>query len=214
MEDPAALVLHLHLLGGIAVFQLVADVGDDVQGDLVGEGLALHRTALCQGRHLLLQLHQAGLARAGDRLIGAGHHGLDGRELVDGGHRHQGNDGGAVGVGDNALVVKSVGAVDLGYHQGHVWIQTEAGAVVHKHRAGLYDGGGKLFGHAAAHGAQDEIHALEAAFAGLLNGDVPPLEEDGAARAAGAGQGPQRLYRKIILLQNLEHLAAHGAGGA
>ena len=78
MEDPAALVLHLHLLGGIAVFQLVADVGDDVQGDLVGEGPAIHRTALCQGRHLRLQLHQAGLARAGDRLIGAGHHGLDG----------------------------------------------------------------------------------------------------------------------------------------
>ena len=45
--------------------QLVADVGDHVQGNLGGEHLAFHLPAVDGGGHLALQLVKAGLAQIG-----------------------------------------------------------------------------------------------------------------------------------------------------
>lgn len=87
VEDLAALVLHLHLLARVAHVRLTADLGDDVVGDLVLEHLRLDGLARGERRDLIVQLVDAVLARAGDRLIGAGDDGLDGaflRQRVDG----------------------------------------------------------------------------------------------------------------------------------
>ena len=214
MENAAALILHFHLLVGVAVLQLIADMGDDIQGNLGGEGAAYGLFPGGKGLHLVFQLHQSCLTCPGYGLIGAGHHGLDGGEPGDTGHGHQRDDGGAVGVRDDALILEGVLAVDLRHHQGDLRVKAESGAVVDIDRTAFDDSGGKLSGHAVFHRAQHKIHALEAALRGLLNGHVLTVELDGASCASGAGKGQQLLYGNVVFLQNLQHLLAYGAGGA
>ena len=214
VQDLAAFVLHLHLLGGIALEGLAADLGDDVIGDLILEHLGLIALALAEGIHLSHQLDGAAGARAADRLIAGGHDALDGTELVQGVDGHQGHDGGAVGVGDDALVPLHILRVDLGDHQGHVLIQAEGAGVVHEHGAGLDDGERVLLGDIVLRRAQHQIQALKGAVGGGHDLHLAAVEGQLGARAAGAGDGTQLRHGELALLQNLHHLAAHRAGGA
>ena len=214
VHDLAALVLHLHLLGGVAVVQLAADHGDDVGENLAGEGAALNRLALGLGDDLALQLAHALHARAGHRLIGAGDHLLDLGDLADAAQGHQRDDGGAVRVGDDALVELRVIGVDLRHHQRNLRIHAEGGGIVHEHRAGLHDCRGEVLGLGVLHRAQHEVHALEGVFGGLLNGDLLTAEGDGLAGAACAGEGEQGSHGEVALLQNADHLLSNCAGGA
>lgn len=78
VQDLAALVLELHLLGGVAVALLAADLRDDVVGDLVREHLRRVALAGAQGVDLVLQLDRAARARAGYGLIRRHDHVADG----------------------------------------------------------------------------------------------------------------------------------------
>ena len=78
VQDLAALVLELHLLGGVAVALLAADLRDDVVGDLVREHLRRVALASTQGVDLVLQLDRAARARAGYGLIRRHDHVADG----------------------------------------------------------------------------------------------------------------------------------------
>ena len=211
VEDAAALVLHLHFFGSVAIFQTVADAGDDVEGDLGGEDLGLDGLAFGQGLHLVLQLLQPGLTGTGDGLVGAGHHALDGRELVEGGHRHEGDDGGAVGVGHDAVVLQRVGPVDLGHHQGDAVLQTKGRAIVNVDGPGFFNSRAEFPGHPGADGPQDEIHPVKAVLPGFLHHDLLPTEGDGAPGAAGRSQGAERPHGDLVFLQDLEHFPAHGS---
>ena len=88
VQDLLTLVLHLHFLLGVAVVQHITDVGNDIEGDLMGEGLALYGLALGNGFHLAFQFLQTGLNGTGHCLIGAGGHGFDGRNLIQCGNCH------------------------------------------------------------------------------------------------------------------------------
>ena len=78
MQDLASLVLHLHLLGRVAVVFIGTDIGNDVERDLRREGLRFRSASFVQVVQLAGELLQPGLTGTGDRLVGAGHHGLDG----------------------------------------------------------------------------------------------------------------------------------------
>ena len=51
VHDLPALVLHFHLFAGVALELLAADLGNQVEGDLVGEHLGLVGLAVAQGLH-------------------------------------------------------------------------------------------------------------------------------------------------------------------
>ena len=214
VHDLAALVLHLHLLGGIALEGFAADLRDDVIGDLILEHLGRDTLALTQQLHLLHQLLRAACARAGHGLIAGGHNALDGAVVVQGVNGHQADDGGAVGVGDDALVLFGILRVDLRDDQRHVRVKAEGAGVIHEHRAGLDDGGSEALGDVVLRRAQDDVHALKRLVAGQLHGDVPPVPGQHLAHGALRGQQVQLVHREIPLCQHLHHLAAYRAGSA
>ena len=214
VHDLAAFVLELHLLGGVALALLAADLGDDVVGDLVGKDLGLVALALLQGLDLIAQLHRASSAGAGDSLIGADDHALDVAELpqgVDSGHS---DDRGAVGVGDDAVVLFHVLGVHFRNHQRGVRIQAEGGGIVHEHGAGLHDGILKALGDVVLGGTQNDVQALKGVVLGLFHDDVLALEGDDLTRAAGAGEEVQLADGEIPLGEDLLHFLTDCAAGA
>ena len=211
MQNAAAFVLHLHLFLGIVVAVGGVNKRDHIQRDLCGKGLDHRLLSLGQRGHLLFQFPEARLSGAGHRLIGAGDHALDRGELVDAGHGHQRDDGAAVRVCDDPLVLQGVLAVDFRNNQRHVRIQPEGRAVVDIHRSALFDRRGKALAHGSFDRAEYKIQALEAIVGRLLNHDLAAVEEDLFARAAGAGQQAQLLDGDLILLQDLQHFLSDGA---
>ena len=214
MHDLPTLVLHLHFLAGIALELLAANLGNQVIGNLVGEDLGLIGLAQAQSLHLVLQLNGAAGAGAGHRLVGGSGHGLNGGNLVQGIDGGDGDDGRAVGVGNNALVPLHILRIDFRHNQRHVGIQPEGGGIVHKDRTGLHDGRSELLGNVVFRRAQHDVHALKGGITGLLNGHVFALELHGLAGGTGRGQGHQLPHRKVPLGQDFHHFLSHGAGCA
>ncbi len=214
MHDAAALILHLHLFLGVVVAVGGVDEGDDVHGDLVGKGLDHGLLTLGNGGHLLVELVDAVGTGAGDSLIGADDHLLNGGEIVDARDGHEGDDGAAVGVCDNALVIEGVSAVDLRDDQRHVGLKTEGGAVVDVHGAALFDGGGEFPGHVALNRAEDKVQTVEGVLVRLLDGDVLALEGDALADALGAGERTELIDGDVVLGEDLEHFLTNGARSA
>ena len=69
-------------------------------------------------------------------------------------------------------MVLHIPGVDLGHDQGHVGIQPEGGGIVHKHGAGLYNGGGELLGNVIFGGAQHNVHTRKSLVPGFQDGYV------------------------------------------
>ena len=178
MHNLASLVLHLHLLGGVALEGLAADLGNDIVGDLILEHLGLVAFALPQGLHLVHQLNRPACTCTGGCLVAACHNALDRAVLVQGVDGHQGHDGGAVGVCDDALVLLGVLGIDLGDDQGYIGVQPEGAGVVHEYRPRLYDGRCKPLGNVVFRRTQDNVHALEGFIAGQLHRELPALPID------------------------------------
>ena len=214
VQDLPALVLHLHLLAGVAEILLGPDLRDHVVGDGVGKGPGLVRLALELRLDLLGKLPHARHARAADGLVGGGYHGLDGAGLSEGRHGHQRDDGGAVGVRDDAFMPFRVLGVDLRHDQGHVLLQPEGAGIVHEHGPRVQDVRCEPHGDVVLRRAQNQVEALERVFLRLGDGHRLPLIQDGLAGAPGAGQGPEALHGEVPLRQNLQHLLAHRAGGS
>ena len=180
----------------------------------MGKGLRRNGAPGLQGRHLGVQLLDAGDPGAGDGLIGADDHTTNGTDPVQSGDGRDGDDGGTIGVGDDAAVVGCVFGVDLRNHQRDVGVQAKRAGVVDKYGAGGANGRGKALGDLIFCCAEDQVHAPECAFLGLLNGKGLPAVGLHFSGASGAGQQLELSHRKISLLQDAFHLLAHGAGGA
>ena len=214
VENFPAFVLELHLLGGVAGLLLAADLRDQIEGDLMGKHLGLDRLALHHGVHLLAQLHRPGRARAGDRLVGGGHHGDDGRKLPQGVDRRDSDDRGAVGIGNDAAMLLHVLGVDLRNHQRHVLPKPEGGGIINKHGSGLHDGGRELPGDVVFRRAKHDVQPLKGIRRGQLDLDGLAVPGHDLARAALAREQMQLADREIPFQQNFHHLPAHGTGSA
>ena len=214
VEDLAALVLHLHLLAGVALEGLAADLGDDVVRDLILEDLGLKVFALGKGLDLIVEFVDAALARAADGLVGRGDDRLDGALLGEGVNGHEGHDGGAVGVRDDALVPLHVLGVDLGDDKGDVGVEAERARIVDEHRARLDDRGGKTLGDVVLGRAENDIKALKRVVRRLDDGALLTAEHDFAARASGACDGTKGRNGEVALFENFDHFLTDGAGGA
>ena len=160
IEDLLGLGHHLPFLARVAVLHEDVDVGNAVEGDLLGELLGLDLLA----RHVLAlglgpQLVHGVLAGAGDGLIGRHHHALDGGAVVQGLQRHHQLHGRAVGVGDDVLlgVAGHRVGVHLGHDQRHVLVVAPGRGVIDDDAALGGDLGRPLLGHRAAGRHQAEV---------------------------------------------------------
>mmetsp|Transcript_13737 Transcript_13737/g.34646 ORF Transcript_13737/g.34646 Transcript_13737/m.34646 type:complete len:295 (+) Transcript_13737:148-1032(+) len=102
--DLLRLLGHFHLLFVVAVVHHGRVVAEQVEGVLEGEDL--HRDGLVVQHlaRLQRQLVHGGLPRAAGGLVRAHDHALDGADLVQRRDGHERDDGGAVGVGDDAAL--------------------------------------------------------------------------------------------------------------
>ena len=124
---------------------------------------------------------------------------------------NQADDGRAVGVGDKAVMPLDVVGVDLGHDQRHLGVHAEGMAVVDHDGAALDGFGQQLLGDIVAGSAEYDVAALKGLGASLLNHNLLAAELDGLARRACARQQLELTDRKLLLVEALEHLGAHGS---
>ena len=214
MEDLAPLILHLHLLAGVALEGLAADLGNDVVRDLILEDLGLKVLALGKGLDLIVEFVDAALARAADGLVGRGDDRFDGAFLGEGIDGHKRDDRGAVGIRDDALVPLHVLGVDLGNDEGNIGVEAEGARVIDKHRSRLDDRGSETLGDVVLGRAKDDVEPFKGIVGGFDDGAFLPAERDLTARASCACDGTKGRDREIALFENFDHFLTDGAGGA
>ena len=101
--------------------------------------------------------------------------------------------------------------IDLGHDQRHLGIQAEGVAVVDHDGAALDSLGQQLLGDIVTGGTEHDVAALKGLGARLLNHNLLAAELDGLTRRACARQQLELTDRKLLLVQALEHLGAHGS---
>ena len=158
-------------------------------------------------------VHRGRTAAAGG-LVGRKDHALDAVLTVDRPQRHQRGDGGAVRVGDDALVIPDAAGVDLGDHQRDVRVHAEGRGIVDHNGACLDRNRRELAGNAAAGREQRDVDALEGALGEFLDHDLFAAERDGLAGGAGAGQRLELADRKTAAVHGGDEFGADSAGDA
>ena len=213
-HDLARLVDHLHLLLRVPVRVRRADLGEQVEGDAVGELLRGRLLHVEEGAALLLQLVDALLAGAGDGLVGGDHHALQARGLVQRLQDHDQLDGRAIRVGDDAAPAGLERQLDgprvhLGDDQRHVGVHAERGRIVHHPGAGASGIRGELAGDGRAGREERDVHAVERLGPQAADGQLLTAELQLVAFAALGSERHQLGHREFPVLEHLEHLPPH-----
>mmetsp|Transcript_1749 Transcript_1749/g.3013 ORF Transcript_1749/g.3013 Transcript_1749/m.3013 type:complete len:355 (+) Transcript_1749:380-1444(+) len=195
-------------------------VREQVERVLAAKDSGGRRLAIKHLAHLRLQLRHGRRTRAGCSLVGGHHHALHGGLLVDGGDGHEGDDGGAVGVGDDGTLLALALApahvrhglrVHLRDHQRHALRHAERRAVVHHDDTLLHAHGPELLADASARREQRDVHTLQAFLSELLDGIGLALPFELLSRRPGAGKHLHFAVREVPLRQHREKLLADGA---
>ena len=173
------------------------------------EGAAVEIGA-CRVRELV---HGRGAGARG-RLIGGDGHAPDAVVLVNRPERRDGDDGRAVGIGDDALVAGDGAGIDLWDHQRYLRVHSESRGVVDHDGAGRDRDWGVALRDAATRRKQGDIDALEALLGEFLDDERLAVEGKLAAHGAGGGEQAQLLHRETPLGEAAQELHADGAGGA
>ena len=101
--------------------------------------------------------------------------------------------------------------IDLRHNQRHFGIHAEGVTVVDHDGAALDGLGQQLLGDIVAGSAEHDVAALKSLGASFLNHDLLAAELNGLARRARARQQLELTDRKLLLVEALEHLGAHGS---
>ena len=213
-HDLAGFVEHLELLFAVAIGLQGRVVQKEVEGQGMGQHLA-HRFSAFQNRAAegAQFLHGPGAGTAG-RLVGAHHHPLN-RPLGRQGRQGQGEqDRGAVGVGNDAAVVKGCFGIHFRHHQGHRGIEPKGTGVVDHHGTRLGGDRGPLLRRRAASRSQHHIHAFKSRFADALDRELLVLPAQGLARRARRSQGNQLSHGELAFPKQGQQLLAHRTGDA
>ena len=214
VEDLHGLVDHLHFFLGVVVLQEDVDVRQHVEGDAVRIDLVFGLAHVEQVAGLAFQFFQALLAGTGHGLIGGDHHAADAHGVMDGLEGHQHLDGGAVGVGDDALMAFQVFGVHFGDDQGAAVVHAPLGGVVHHHTAGMGGMGSEFFGSAAAGGEDGDVDTFEDIFLQFLHHQLVIAERHLGPGGTGRGESTHFRGRELAIVQGFQHFTAHGARGA
>ena len=215
VQDLLGLHHHLPFFLGETGIQEDINVGNDVEGDLLGEASLRDRVGHEHGPGLGEQLVHRLFSGARHRLIGRDHDPLDDRQVMQRLQRQHQLGGGAVGIGDDALgnLVQRLG-VHFGHHQRHAAVHAPGAGVINHDAALGGDLGRPFLGDGAAGAHQDNVGALEVVMLQRLGLEVVIAKGDIAAHRAGGGQRHHLGNGKLALRQDLQHLAPDIAGGA
>ena len=109
------------------------------------------------------------------------------------------------------MVPLDVVGIDLGHDQRHLGIHSKGVAVVDHDGAALDGLGQQLLRNVVAGGSKHDVAALKGLGASFLNHDLLAAELDGLARRTHARQQLELANRKLLLVEAIEHLGAHGS---
>src|SRR5215212_6842979 len=214
-EDLARLAHHLALLGRVVIAVLERlDLGQDVEGDLMGIDAWLRRLTVENRPRLLPQLPDCVSAGARDRLIGGDDQPLDPDRVEDRLQRHHQLHRGAVGIRDQAVVIGDRVVVHPRHDEGYVVMHPPVARVVDDHGTRIDDLRRPLRAHLAPGGGKHQVEALDRSVGQLLDLELGAGERNAAARRASGGERHQLGDREPALGQHLEDRRADGAGGA
>ena len=214
MEHLARLFDDLVLFLVVAVLGHLGVVRENVEGDLVRKHRAPDLVARRKVAGLILELLHGGGARARRRLVGRHDDALHAGGLVDRPHGDRQDGGGAVGVGDDAVMVGEIARIDLGHDQRRVGVHAEGRRIV-DHDAARCLGG--RHERAAARGAgaeESDVDALEGTGRQLFDLVRFALEFQGLADRARRGEQLQGGDREVPSLEDAEDFHSDRAGGA
>lgn len=119
---------------------------------------------------------------------------------MKGSEAHEGDDGGAVGIGDDvSRVVEGGLGVDFGDDEGDLWVHAEGRGVIDDDTSGLGGDGAEFFGDATTGGEEGDIDSLEGVFGEFFDDDVFTTEWEGLSGGAGRGEEGEFGKWKITL---------------
>ena len=205
---------HLHFFLGVVVLKEDVDVRDAVERDTVG--IHVH-FGLFQIEHLAdlrFQFADALLPGAGNGLIGGDHHAADACGVVQGLQGHDHLDGGAVRVGDDAVVPFQRFGVHFGHDQRATLVHAPRAGVVHDDAARGGGVGGVLFGGGAARGEDGDVDAFEHIFLQFAHDQLGIPVGDFGPGGTGRGEGNDLSGGEVPAFKGLQHFTADGAGSS
>ena len=175
------------------------------------EGFRMDRFTVEDLTRLLGQLADARFAGAADSLIGADDDAIDAGFFVERIERADHENGGAVWIGDQTLVILCCLTVDFWNDQRNIRFKTEGGAVVDDDDALALRQAAKFTAGRTA-GEKRQIHAIEGICGGFFNNVVLALEIDDLAGAVFRSQKLQPSVWEIVLIHDLEQFLTDSTG--
>ena len=220
IEDLLRLVDHLPFLLCRAVLHEGIDMGNDVEGDLLGEFRLVRAAAGIDVARLLEQLVHARLAGAGDRLVGRDRDPPNPRHIVQRLERDDELDGRTVRVGDDVApfvpghVAGQDVAVHLRHHQRHISVHAELAGVVDDEAAGRAGFRRIALRDLGAGRRKGDVDIREIERREVLHLQRPAVEVDRVAFRARRRQRNHLVGRKLPFGQQVQHFPADIAGRA
>ena len=152
--------------------------------------------------------------RAGNRLIGGIDDALDLIEVVQRLEGYHGLDGGAVGVGDDALVPIDILRVYFGNDQRNGFIHAPCAGIIDDNSSRLCRHWSKFQASVAARAEQGNVNvfSIKAGFRQFLHDIIPAKKCNLFSGAPLGGEEIIVFHGQLALLQNLKELAPYHAG--
>ena len=174
-HDLLGLVDHLHLFLSVEIFLEYINLRNQVESNLImfsqrctRQNIGNYRTSLVNSLYLLLQLSHSFLTATRYSLIGGYNYTLNLGYIIKRLQSHNHNNGRAVRVSNNTLVVGNSLWVYLWYNQWYFWVHAESTGVINNYSTSLYSSRCKGLASSAA-SEESNIHTLEGVLSGLLN---------------------------------------------
>ena len=163
MHDLTRLVVHLHLLLGIAIGLEYVNLRNHIVSQLVGELLdSLHLTLFYHLLILLLQFGHGSGTGTRSTLIRSHVDALDMREFLQRLEYHDHHDRCTIRVGNNTTgTVQGILGIALGHHQGYIVVHAESTGIVNHHSTVFRNCLGKFLRGASTGRGESDIHILE-----------------------------------------------------
>ena len=177
------------------------------------KNVCLHLTALAVSLGLIGELVNALLTGAGNSLIGRNDDTFNACQVIQRLQCHNHNNGRAVRVGNNALVLQDVLGVNLRHNQRHFGVHTEGAGVINNNGTGFHSVRSKFLGNATAC-EQSNINALEGVLGGLLHSICFAHKFNLLACAALGSQQTQFCKWEVSFFNKLQKFSTNSTGSA
>ena len=198
IEDFSAFVEHFEFFLSVAIVGKGIDLGNDVEGDLTRIDLLYDRLARGDGVDLLLEFGNALCAAAGNGLVGRGDDRFQAEGTVQGRERHEGNDGGAVRIRDDAVrMILGGEGIDFGDDKRYASIHAEGGGVIDHHTTCGCGGRAEFFRDGATSAEESDVDACEAVMRKFLHGDLLTAEGERFSDGACGGEQGELFHGKV-----------------